>query len=244
MPALSGIRVKPHAARTSCYHRTMTPGKTRRWWACPNRGLRLPAGRRQRRAGAIFAGCGWRLPWPCARAWPPIFSFTCRLKRQIPQPAGWTAPAPAKRGAPGGRRAGGGSSGRHGAGRRLLLSFAFSQPFGDAFGNPPASATIAAQARDLLQRVADYHQAAGKWPETGGDRPWQDLGLNPDDWRGLRDGIAWGVGGDTVTLGNQAGDKADLRQRPAGQPAALERRLAHLVPGDGWPLLLAQRRRD
>jgi hypothetical protein len=87
---------------------------------------------------------------------------------------------------------------------------AVARPFDNIFGSPPASAGIAAQARDLLQRTANFHDATGQWPQTGGDRAWRDLGLNQDDWRGLKDGIAWGVGGETITLGNAPGDKVQV----------------------------------
>jgi hypothetical protein len=87
---------------------------------------------------------------------------------------------------------------------------AFTRPFANVFGSPPASADIAAQTRDLLQRTVQFHDTSGQWPQTGGDRAWRELELNPDDWRGLRDGIAWGVGGETVTLGNDPGDRVQV----------------------------------
>jgi hypothetical protein len=87
---------------------------------------------------------------------------------------------------------------------------AVARPFDNVLGSPPASADIAARARDLLQRTASFHDTTGQWPQTTGDRAWRELELNPDDWRGVKDGIAWGVGGDTITLGNEPGDKAQI----------------------------------
>ena len=81
-------------------------------------------------------------------------------------------------------------------------------------------------ANDFLKRIQAFYDKNGRWPRTWGDYRFTDLGLNPQDWDRLVEGISWNPHGNEIGLANKPGDGLQVYVKD------LKGNLLHL--SDGW----------
>ncbi len=81
-------------------------------------------------------------------------------------------------------------------------------------------------ANDFLKRIQAFYDKNGRYPRTWGDYRFTDLGLNPQDWKGLVEGISWNPHGNEIGLANKPGDNIQVYVKD------LKGNLLHLY--DGW----------
>lgn len=81
-------------------------------------------------------------------------------------------------------------------------------------------------ANDFLKRIQAFYDKNGRYPRTWGDYRFTDLGLNPKDWSGLVEGIAWNPHGNEIGLANRPGDNIQVYVKD------FKGNLLHLY--DGW----------
>lgn len=75
---------------------------------------------------------------------------------------------------------------------------------------PITHTAIETIAMDFLSRIMDYYNANGRWPSSGQNRKYTDLGLTASDWTDPVEGIVWSPNGSRVGLSNIKNDNIQV----------------------------------